>query len=280
MAAPKCRPNWKSNRSISGGTGYRDDMVRFYPTPTGEACPVRVEIMSWVGVAVGASHEHVSIKPAVNPVWDQRQRAWVSFWDDPQRDDPEPRHARLVGGARALRWAVRTVEAHFPAPEWAVKWPVGVDPSTVLPDAAEDAAVAECHFCGLPQSEHDQERRADCDRYAAMEAASSGYRTIVNAGAVFGVVGREVLVLSDMHPSHVALLAQCKALLVEVGGATAHLAQVATEMGVTVMLVPDAVTRFPTGTSVYINPDHGEVTPTASPSAPSGAPCAPPASSR
>ena len=141
------------------------------------------------------------------------------------------------------------------------------DPASVTDDPAEDAAVMPCPVCGFAVGEHSSDDDESCRKRG--EASEEGFfelaescRTLVDAGPVTGVVGEDVLVLEDMHPDNVALLAGRRALLVERGGAAAHLAQVAREMGtLTVMLVPGAVTRFPRGTLVVIDPEMCTVEP-------------------
>lgn len=234
-----------------------------------EAHAVRHVITAWVTRALMAEARlrelDVRLEPKRNPVWDGE--CWHEFSDDPDRN-PDEAHARFVSADRALRWAVRTLEKSYPSPLWSPIWPEGTDPGVVLPDAAEDAAIEPCLTCGVAVGEHSNEERASCEDIAADglglvgDAPEPGVecKTLVDCGAVSGSVGGEVLVLHDMHPSNVTLLPMCKALVVERGGALVHLAQVAREYGVTVMLVPDASSRFQDGTWLDIDPVAGTVT--------------------
>lgn len=258
-------------------------MTRYYPTPAGEKRPVKVAFVTWVGVVLDAVHTHVSITVRKNPVWAGDH--WVELMEDPEAalDSDAQLSQGFVDPARALRWAVRTLERRFPVSEWQHVWPgreyddddeplpLTWDPASVLPDPAEDAAVAPCELCKYAVGEHTPEQAETCKMYLNDESASAGVlvpsapnecRTLVDAGPVTGTVGdNDVLVLADMHPSQVNLLARASALIVERGGATAHLATVAREMGVTVMLVPDAIVRYPKGTGVDIDPAAGTVRP-------------------
>lgn len=259
-------PNWNETGSAYGGEGWRVDMVRRYPAPTGEPRRAKVVFVSWKGTtAINAIHTHVRIEPGENPVWDGKE--WRRFHDDPERAPDEP-SASFVSEARAIRWAVRTMEKNYPATAWLAIWPEDVDPSSVLPDPAEDAAIEPCATCRQPIGEHGNEERVSCEDRAngglglVGEAPEPGIecRTLVDGGHVSGSVGDEIMTLHDMHPSNVIHLPTVRALIVERGGALVHLAQVAREYGVTVMLVPDAVERFPRGTWLDIDPSAGTVT--------------------
>ena len=82
---------------------------------------------------------------------------------------------------------------------------------------------------------------------------------IVDAGEVTGVVGKDVLVVPDMRPEHVDAMLASRAVVAGVGGAGAHLAQVGAERNKTIMVVPDAVTRYPQGTPVRLVPAEGRI---------------------
>jgi len=276
-------PDWDCRRFSVGYTTvvWVPGMTRYYPTPEGKKRPIKIEFVSWAGFAPGAVHTHVSITPEKNPVWADDH--WVELREDPEeaRDRDLQLNQGFVNPARALRWAVRTLEQKFPESEWQHDWPGQEwddddnplprrwDPANVQPDPAEDAAVAPCELCKFAVGEHTPEQAESCRKYLSIEPARVSMfvppkpvcKTLVDAGSVTGTVGDDVLVLTDMHPSQVELLSRARALIVERGGATAHLATVAREMGVTVMLVPDAVTRYPEGTNVDIDPVSGTVTP-------------------
>lgn len=248
-------PDWSDSGIRYEAEGWRPDMPRRYPPPSGEGRPVRVSFFSWVGTAPGAKHTRARIELRPVPVWTGEE--WALFRDDPEKD--ETVEEAFVREDRAHRFAVRTVEQRFPAPAWAAEWPEGFDPASVQPDADEDAAVVACECCKRAVGEHDADNLASCKDILAGGPGTVGeaaveVRCLVDAGPVSGSVGDEICVLHDMHPSNVALLFGCRALLVENGGATVHLAQVARERGVTVLLVPDAVTKYPRGTWLDVAP--------------------------
>jgi phosphohistidine swiveling domain-containing protein len=74
-----------------------------------------------------------------------------------------------------------------------------------------------------------------------------------------GVVGEEILILRDLHPDHLSEVLAAKAVITEIGGALAHLSLVARESGIPILLVPDAITKFPPGTYLQINPQNGSI---------------------
>jgi phosphohistidine swiveling domain-containing protein len=82
---------------------------------------------------------------------------------------------------------------------------------------------------------------------------------VVDAGPVAGVVGKEVLVLPDLNSAHLPSMLKARGVITERGGRAAHLAQVATERGLTIMLVTDAVTRYPDGLRVELEPNEGRI---------------------
>lgn len=82
---------------------------------------------------------------------------------------------------------------------------------------------------------------------------------IVDAGARSGIVGKTVAVVPNLSVEHAAAL-KCTAIITETGGMLAHLAIVGREQGITIMRVPDAMTRYPKGVRVHLYPTTGEVT--------------------
>lgn len=82
---------------------------------------------------------------------------------------------------------------------------------------------------------------------------------VIDAGAVSGVVGKEIVVLPDLSPDHVKKIAQAKGIVTQVGGKVAHIAQLALERGITIMRVDDAERRFPEGTRLSLYPSEGRI---------------------
>ena len=285
-------PNYSNGVGISyGGTGYRPNMIRMYPTPDGRRCHVKVTFSSYVGVAPGATHTHVYLDPAQNPVWDPADGYWHAYTDDPER--PETVSARLTDQTRALRWAARTVERLFPTTAWEHRWPgylYDVDPlnkpdednqwnpAKVPPDPTEDAQVAWCPHCDAPLCEHTADNARECAAHvpddasqvqtrevlrqrAAMEAPAE-VTVLVDGGYKYGTVGDDVLVVADLRPDHAIAIASgtVTCVITERGGAMAHLCDVAREVGsVTVLRVPDATDRYQVGVCVSVNPSERTV---------------------
>lgn len=82
---------------------------------------------------------------------------------------------------------------------------------------------------------------------------------VVDAGDVTGTVGKEIVVLPDLSPAHVAKIVKAKGIITQVGGKVAHIAQLALERSITIMRVDDAVTRFPEGTKLTLYPGEGRI---------------------
>ncbi len=82
---------------------------------------------------------------------------------------------------------------------------------------------------------------------------------IVDGGGATGIVGKEILVLSDLGPEHASAALRATAIVTELGGQLAHLALVGRERGQTIMLVPDARTRYPEGAHLTLDPAEGKI---------------------
>jgi len=76
---------------------------------------------------------------------------------------------------------------------------------------------------------------------------------------VRGKIGKEVVVLPNLHPDHLEKLVGARAIITEAGGALAHLAQVALERSIPIVLVPDAVARYTEGLEVVVRPGVGRI---------------------
>lgn len=82
---------------------------------------------------------------------------------------------------------------------------------------------------------------------------------VAGRGCVTGVVGDDIVVLPNMHPSHAMAVMQARGVVAEVGGALAHLAVVCREMGTTMMVLPDACTTLTPGMRVTLDPARCEI---------------------
>ena len=77
---------------------------------------------------------------------------------------------------------------------------------------------------------------------------------VAGRGCVTGVVGDDIVVLPNMHPSHAMAVMQARGVVAEVGGALAHLAVVCREM-----VLPDACTTLTPGMRVTLDPARCEI---------------------
>jgi phosphohistidine swiveling domain-containing protein len=82
---------------------------------------------------------------------------------------------------------------------------------------------------------------------------------IVDAGEVEGKAGADIVILPDLQPDHLDKIKNVRAIITQTGGKVAHLAQVAMERNITIMLVPDALTRFTEGMSLTLTPAEGRI---------------------
>lgn len=83
---------------------------------------------------------------------------------------------------------------------------------------------------------------------------------IVDGPEVMGVVGKDIVVLPDLRPDHLERVVKARAVITQAGGKLAHLAQVAMERSIPMMLVSDACTRFIDGMTVTLCPKDGAIT--------------------
>jgi phosphohistidine swiveling domain-containing protein len=128
--------------------------------------------------------------------------------------------------------------------EWHTDWMlgsgIGISHESYYDEAIRDAAY------------HEQSKIQD--RLAGWKAT-----VVVDAGEVYGVVGKDILVLPDMRPEHVEAMLKARAVIAEVGGAAVHLAQVGAEHNKTIMIVPDATTRYRKGVALTLVPAEGRI---------------------
>lgn len=82
---------------------------------------------------------------------------------------------------------------------------------------------------------------------------------LVGGDTVYGVVGREIAVVPDLHPDRLEQVLRSSAVVTERGGAVAHLANVARERSIPMIRVDDAVRLFPPGAHLMVKPEEGRV---------------------
>lgn len=82
---------------------------------------------------------------------------------------------------------------------------------------------------------------------------------LVSGATVTGVVGENIAVLPNLSMDHYETACRASAIITEAGGALVHMAVVLREQGVPIVLVPDARKRYPKGTSLIVDAEHGDV---------------------
>ena len=84
---------------------------------------------------------------------------------------------------------------------------------------------------------------------------------ITDAGCdrLIGVVGETIVVLPDLHPDRLEKVINSLGVITEAGGQLAHLAQVAMERHIPIMLVPDATRILRKGMKVTMYPKDGRI---------------------
>lgn len=84
-------------------------------------------------------------------------------------------------------------------------------------------------------------------QYTRLEGA------VVVAGSTTGTVGEEIAVLPSLHPDYLLDIINKRGVITEAGGSMAHLAQVALERSIPIVLVDGAVKKFRPGTKLTID---------------------------
>ena len=76
---------------------------------------------------------------------------------------------------------------------------------------------------------------------------------------VSGTVGTEIIVLPDLHPDRLEMMLKARGVITEAGGQLAHLAQVAMERSIPIMLMPDATRVLREGMEIAMEPRTGRI---------------------
>jgi phosphohistidine swiveling domain-containing protein len=163
-----------------------------------------------------------------------------------------------VPRAPFLQWALhRTSLAHL-APAWTPVSPVGLKLQLDDPFHTDWLLGAGCNVEEAYQGAvHDASWKRAFEIQEELGHFECG--VVVDAGPVHGTVGQEIVVLPDLHPDHIDMLLSAKGVITEAGGQLAHLAQVATERGITIMRVDGACARLPEGTKLALYPAEGKI---------------------
>ena len=79
------------------------------------------------------------------------------------------------------------------------------------------------------------------------------------AEEIEGRVGDDIVVLADLNPDHLSEILTARAVITEQGGELAHLAQVAMERSIPMLLCRDARKLYPKGKLVRVDPSNGAI---------------------
>lgn len=181
--------------------------------------------------------------------------------DDPADDVfPREHRERVVKVPRApfLHWLLRRLDKAHLAPPW----------TPVSPSGLKLQMDDECHtdwMIGAGLDLHADYWHGSNAHKAAFELGYDITTRIANVNAiplsrgngevVHGIVGQSIAVLADLRPSQADLVLASRAVVTEMGGELAHLAIVARESGIPLMLVKNARELFPSGTYLRVDPN-------------------------
>lgn len=176
--------------------------------------------------------------------------------------DEDGKVLMTVPRAPFVRWALgRTNIAHL-SPPWTNVCPVGMK-------LQEDNADHTDWFIGGGGDLEDgypydsPVHHAAVDHMGKLQRQYGNYQcTVIVRGAVDitpGEVGKNILVVSSLDPKYLSQAMLSRAIITEAGGAMAHLAQVANENGLPIVLVAGATKKFTDGMRVTIDTATGRV---------------------
>ncbi len=167
----------------------------------------------------------------------------------------------VVSAPRApfMNWALRRTSLKHLAPPWETVCPSGMKLPLDDPYHTDWWLGAGLELDESPYGS-DVDKAAHHTMYE-LHHQLGGYdcAVIVTGEDVYGTVGKEIVVAPDLQPDRLESISAAKAVITETGGALAHLAQVALERGIVIVLVPDACTRYKTGMRLSVKPSVGEI---------------------
>ena len=176
--------------------------------------------------------------------------------------EPTPAREVVVPRAPFVCWALNRTALRHLSPPWKTVAPTGVkmmldDPyhTDWMLGAGLDLSTDYGLNSPVTKAAHDELSRLQ-EEMGDFEAA-----VLVDHGTVRGVVGKEVLVLPNLSPAYAeaAMVPGVRAIIAERGGQLAHLSIVGREHGWTIMRVNDALTLYPEGTTVTLDPTTGTI---------------------
>lgn len=175
-------------------------------------------------------------------------------------DEPTPERKLVVPRAPFVCWALSRTSLRHLSPPWEVVARSGMkmmldDPYHTDWMLGAGLDLSEDYGYNSPVTKaagsemfHIQEELGE------FEAA-----VLVDHGPISGTVGKDIIVLPNLSPKHAEAAMKARAIITERGGRLAHLAVIGLEMGWTIMLVPDAVTRYPAGAALTLDPRTGTI---------------------
>ena len=170
-------PDYTQRTGTFGGTGWKPNLPRKYPTPDGRKVPCKIRLVTYKGTsAVLARHYHASVEVGENPVWAGDR--WAVFGDDPENlpvklGERERHNHDFTSEGRALAWVQRILFRDFAdcEPEWEsmiraesmpVPRPEPGDPDELVEPPPPMPVY--CDACGVDVLEHTPEELRRCHR--------------------------------------------------------------------------------------------------------------------
>lgn len=161
-----------------------------------------------------------------------------------------------------VRWALSRTNLDRLAPAWTNICPQGLKMGSDDQDHSDWYVGAGGDLeDGYPYDE--ELHHVAIDHMGQLQAQFGQHKvTVIVKGSkslVHGTVGKEILVVKSLHPDYLSQALKSELVITEAGGAMAHLAQEATANGLPIVLVRDAVDKFPKGTMMTVDLDTGDM---------------------
>lgn len=158
-----------------------------------------------------------------------------------------------------LRWRVRRTSLWHLAPAWENVVPEGMKLCGDSRDHSDWYVGAGYDF-STPYYGSPIDKAATWELMLQQRELGRFDCAVLSGGAeVTGRVGLEVVVLPNLSPAHTEAVLGAKAVIAERGGELVHLAIVAREAGIPMVVVPGALSKFPVGTMVSVDTAAGRV---------------------
>jgi len=167
----------------------------------------------------------------------------------------------VVPRAPFWHWALARTSLKHLAPPWEVVSPSGMKLQMDEPSHTDWMLGAGLN---LVKDYDDREisNAAHNEMYEIQTSLSEFNAAVILPGKgleVMGEVGKLIAVVPNLDEDQLPHVMNALAIVTETGGALAHVSLFAIEREVPILMVPDAVQRFPIGTKLLIQPSTGEV---------------------